>query len=111
MCDFCFDKDPVEHAALGEITPAIMRRMREIEASIPGEAVPEAAWAVFLGTASGALSWGQYERMAACRTEALAARGPTIPGSNIKEALFGRAGGKANGSRTQGQSRTRPRCW
>ncbi len=58
MCENC--------AALGApIRPsaALIARTRAVEASLPGERVADAAFAVFFGERGGSIPWPQYQRL------------------------------------------------
>ena len=64
MCDAC------EFAGQVGIGPALARRAQSIEASLPGEPVPEQAWRILLGREGGAVAWPHTQRMMACLEEA-----------------------------------------
>lgn len=70
MCD-CEDETDGAPAYPGIPAQALNDRTREIEAGLPGPRVPETAWPVFLGEASGSLIWDHHERMARSREAAL----------------------------------------
>jgi hypothetical protein len=68
----CDCEDESDRPALPGIpAQALKACTREIEADLPGERVPEEAWPVFLGEASGSLVWEQHERMARSREAAM----------------------------------------
>lgn len=60
MCDACEDYDGTPLPSRDEAT---MREARAIEATIPGERVPEEAWAIFSGLAGGSIQWKHYQRL------------------------------------------------
>jgi hypothetical protein len=70
VCD-CEDETEGAAAYPGIPAEALTACTREIEADLPGERVPEEAWPVFLGEASGSLIWDHHERMARSREAAL----------------------------------------
>lgn len=45
------------------IEPEVLARARQIEAAMPGEAVPEQAWRIVLGEMDGSIDIAQFERM------------------------------------------------
>jgi hypothetical protein len=72
MCEACENT-----AETARPSPALIARTRAIEATLPGERVDAAAFAVFFGAAGGAIGWGEYQRLLQCRAAAadeLAAR-------------------------------------
>ncbi|QJP17144.1 hypothetical protein G3545_27975 [Starkeya sp. ORNL1] len=66
VCD-CFDDDDDDVTDKVLMTPEMIKRMRSIEHSLPGQPVPSETWAIFLGEASGSLPWGYLERLMRCR--------------------------------------------
>ena len=74
MCDAC---ESGEFAQQVGIAPALARRARQVEASLPGEPVPEQAWRILLGQEGGAVAWVHTQRMMNClekATQSLSAR-------------------------------------
>jgi len=67
MCENCDAP-----AATLRPSPALIARIRALEAALPGERVTEAAFAVFLGGRGGAIPWPQYQRLLQCRDAAAA---------------------------------------
>lgn len=61
MCMFC---DYPQQRQAG-ISPALAARARRIEARQSGDKVPEEAWHIFLGHASGAIAWPHTQRILA----------------------------------------------
>jgi hypothetical protein len=72
MCDAC--ENELQGAPVRR-DRATLDRAREIEAGMPGNRVPEEAWAVFEGTAGGAILWAHLIRLHASY-EAAEAAGP-----------------------------------
>jgi hypothetical protein len=74
MCDDCFTEEDAQIAdeVAPAITPGLLATMRAIEADLPGEPAGDAAWAVFLGQATGMLGWNDLRRLAQARTAAAA---------------------------------------
>lgn len=72
MCEDCFcEEDMIEaDGTVAPITPELVAAMRMIEADLPGAPVPETAWPVFTGEASGALAWTHLERLSRSREAA-----------------------------------------
>jgi hypothetical protein len=64
MCEDCGSLDRERPS------PALIARARAIEAKMPGERVPESAWAVFFHHSGGALSWVHHHRMLLACNEA-----------------------------------------
>jgi hypothetical protein len=56
---YCYD--PAQQQA--GISPALAARARRIEAALDGAPVPEDAWRIFLGHASGAIAWPHTQRI------------------------------------------------
>ncbi len=82
MCDACEDwdaREPREPAT----PPALAPIARDIERSMPGARVPDAAWRIALGEASGAIAWADHLRILAAFQAAAATARP---------AAFGRRG-------------------
>jgi len=48
------------------IGPALAAHARRIEAVMPGPAIPDEAWAIFLGHAEGSVLYAQTRRMMEC---------------------------------------------
>ena len=71
MCDACEIDDPLPRKA---VSPKIVRAARRIEAAMPGERVPDHAWAVYESQASGSLTWPQYQRIRTSYDAAYAAQ-------------------------------------
>jgi hypothetical protein len=71
MCGY---QDDEEDRAVEPDVPlaALIERTRAVEACKPGDRVPEALWAIFFGSESGAIPWGHYERMLVSRQTAVA---------------------------------------
>lgn len=59
MCDECCGE---QHELA---SPELIARTREIEAAMPGERVPEAAWAIFFSHGGGSLAFEHHRRMMA----------------------------------------------
>jgi hypothetical protein len=51
-------------------SPALVARARALEAKMPGERVPESAWAIFFHHSGGSLSWAHHHRMLVACNEA-----------------------------------------
>lgn len=72
MCDACEDwdaREPRESTTPPELAPIA----REIERGMPGARVPDGAWRIALGDASGAIAWADHLRILAA-FQAAAAR-------------------------------------
>lgn len=67
MCEACESGEFAEQVGIG---PALARRARRIEASLPGEPVPEQAWRIFLGQDGGAIPWAETQRIMTSLEEA-----------------------------------------
>lgn len=67
MCETCDAS-----SAMVRPSAALIARTRMIEATLPGERVGEAAFAVFFGGRGGAIPWAQYQRLLQCRAAAAA---------------------------------------
>ena len=67
MCENCDSSVP-------QIRPsaALIARVREIEAGLPGDRVEDAAFDVFFGRRGGSIPWPQYQRLAQCMEAAMA---------------------------------------
>lgn len=70
MCENCFSNLP-------QVRPnaALITRTRKIEATLPGERVADAAFAVFFGQRGGSIPWEQYQRLLHCMQAAMARPG------------------------------------
>jgi len=66
VCD-CEDDEIEDDMRVVPLTPAMMRRMVAIEATLPGVRVPDRSWDVFLGRASGGVPFAQLARLQQCR--------------------------------------------
>jgi hypothetical protein len=71
MCDACDSDEPFRPREA--ISPEIIEAARAIERAMPGEPVPETAWAVFFNQASGSITWPHYQRMRTSFAAAFAA--------------------------------------
>jgi hypothetical protein len=60
MCDAC---DNAEIGPFEAVDRALVERARTIEAKMPGERVPEGAWAIVLEFSGGAIEWRHYQRI------------------------------------------------
>lgn len=60
MCTECFEDEENGPAFAPD---EILRLARLIETDMGGELLPERAWAIYLGEATGALDWRSLERM------------------------------------------------
>jgi hypothetical protein len=84
MCDACEEDDvaipyvPVDRDRV--------QRARQIEAAMPGERAPEAAWNVYFGLAGGAIVWRHFERIRQAYAAAEAAAAPAPGGFGKKRA-------------------------
>jgi hypothetical protein len=75
MCEACESDEPFEPR---QPMPAeIIARARAIEVSLAGDPAPEAAWAIYLGQAGGAITFAQYQRIRSS-TEAAFASAPRV---------------------------------
>lgn len=70
MCGY-FDRDN-RYRAFVPASAALVERTRLVEAAMPGERVPEAAWQAFFSPACGAIDWPHFERMFHARKAAVA---------------------------------------
>ena len=61
MCDACDSDEPFRPREA--IPPGVIDAARAIEMAMPGEPVPDKAWAVFFSQASGSITWPHYQRM------------------------------------------------
>ena len=61
MCDACDSDEPFRPREA--ISPEVIEAARAFERSMPGEPVPDHAWAVFFSQASGSITWPHYQRM------------------------------------------------
>ena len=78
MCSSCEEDEPAPYVPIDR---AVALRAREIEASMPGERVPDGAWAIYFGHAGGAVAWRHFQRMRQSHDEAdrsVAAAGPIL---------------------------------
>jgi hypothetical protein len=66
MCIACDDPRRDEYS----LDHPVVLLAREIERATRGEAVPNDAWAVYLGLADGSILWQQFERIRAALDEA-----------------------------------------
>jgi hypothetical protein len=73
MCEACESDEPFEPRQ--PVPPAIIAKARAIEAALAGEPAPDAAWAIYLGQAGGAITFAQYQRIRSS-TEAAFASAP-----------------------------------
>lgn len=78
MCDACDDWEGRERR-IGP-PPRLARRAREIERGLPGPPVPEAAWRIALGEASGAIAWADHLRIAGAMQAAASEPAPAFGG-------------------------------
>ena len=69
MCDACETGEFLPQAGIG---PALAARARRIEATLPGDPVPDQAWRILLGQQGGAIPWQQTQRMMTCLEAATA---------------------------------------
>ena len=90
MCLACEAGD----AAQAGVSRALAARARAIEAALPGERVPEAAWRIIAGEAGGAIAWRDHLRILTCLDQAGAAE--AAPGCRW------RAGATRGGLRCEG---------
>jgi hypothetical protein len=60
MCDAC---DNYDGTPLARLDAELIAEAQAIEAEMQGERVSEEAWAVFIGTAGGGISWADHKRM------------------------------------------------
>jgi hypothetical protein len=89
MCSAC---EGAEIEPFEAVDRALVARARKLEAAMPGERVPEAAWAIVFDYAGGAIEWRHYQRIhqsyedarrsaaaAAAITGRKSRRGPAVP--------------------------------
>ena len=60
MCSAC-ENLPIEPRVAVDMDT--VHRARDIEATMPGERVPDGAWAVFFGFAGGSIEYRYYQRI------------------------------------------------
>jgi hypothetical protein len=60
MCSACEGKPIEPHVA---VDPEAIHRARDIEAAMPGERVPDAAWEIYFGFAGGSVAWPHLQRV------------------------------------------------
>jgi hypothetical protein len=70
MCEACESDDDTPREPLRN---EVVATARDIEAKMPGERVPEHAWAIFFSFAGGALEWRYFQRIRSSYDAALAA--------------------------------------
>jgi hypothetical protein len=68
MCDACEEDDVL--VPYVPVDRDRVRRAREIEAAMPGDRVPEAAWNIYFGRAGGAIAWPHLQRIRQAYDEA-----------------------------------------
>lgn len=74
MCSACEDE------AIAPYIPTdreLVRRAREIEARLPGERVPEAAWDIYFNFAGGAIAWRDFQRIQQSHRDAVESAPPS----------------------------------
>ena len=74
MCEACEGDEPYEPPE--PVQPEVLARARTIEAALAGDRAPDAAWAIYLGQAGGAVPFAQDQRIRASFEAALAAAPP-----------------------------------
>lgn len=87
MCEACESDEPYEPRE--PVPPEILARARAIEAALAGERAPDAAWAIYLGQAGGAVTFAQYQRIRASYEAALASA-PPLRVDGVAQAAPGR---------------------
>ncbi|PWS35657.1 hypothetical protein DFH01_18875 [Falsiroseomonas bella] len=86
MCDACEDWDAREKREPGSHDVAL--RARAIERAMPGDAVPDAAWRIALGEATGAIAWADQLRIMTAMQAAARAPAPQPFGRRRRSASF-----------------------
>lgn len=72
MCGSSFrEEDGMFYRAFVPPSAELVARTRMVEASMPGERVPEESWRAFFSPACGAIAWAHFERMFAARKSAV----------------------------------------
>ena len=77
MCEACESDEPF--VPREPVPAAVLTAARALEAALPGDPVPDAAWSIYLGLAGGAVTWPQYQRIRMSYEAALAATPPASP--------------------------------
>jgi hypothetical protein len=62
MCAAC-DGDEEDMGPRAPASAEVVAAVKEIESKMPGERVPEHAWAIFFNFAGGAIEWRHYQRI------------------------------------------------
>lgn len=67
MCDDCFDEVDGAFPSRPAAAPAdLLTAARRIERDMAGPPLSDQAWAIYAGSATGALAWPVMERMTRC---------------------------------------------
>jgi hypothetical protein len=83
MCSACEGEEPVAYVP---VERAVVLRAREIEASLPGERVPDSAWDIYFGFAGGAIAWPHFQRMRQSHDQAERSVAPAKPALGKRQA-------------------------